>query len=157
MNRIKSIDGWRAIAIIMVLLGHAYETIPAWLSQNRLLHYLGNGQLGVRIFFVISGYLITKLLIIEKEKNGDISLKDFYLRRVFRIFPVFYLYIIVLILLKIFLVPNIFSSYLLVISAALYLWNYKQYISIPETGNGYWFMGHFWSLSMEEQFYRLKK
>ncbi|MFP5436668.1 MAG: acyltransferase family protein [Bacteroidia bacterium] len=155
-NRIKSLDGIRAISILMVLLGHMFETLPE-AFQNEYVHViLFNSSLGVKIFFVISGYLITRLLIIEKNKSGKIDIKDFYLRRIFRIFPVFYLYIIIVLLLKATIFPDILNNYTLVGFAGLYLWNYKHlFVSDMPTEKGNWFFGHFWSLSMEEQFYMI--
>ena len=157
MKRIRSLDGMRAVSIIMVLLAHASDTMPEIISKNRFFSFIANSDLGVKVFFAISGYLITKLLIVEKEKTGNVSLRNFYIRRVFRIFPIFYLYIVVLILLKCFYIPTVFESYKLLGVAALYLWNYEHLINIHITGidNGFWFFGHFWTLSMEEQFYLL--
>jgi len=158
MKRIRSLDGVRAISITMVLLSHSLETMPVYISHNRFFSFLiaNGGQLGVRIFFVISGYLITRLLLLERLKTGKIDIKDFYIRRVFRIFPVFFLYLLVVLLLKWSFIPDIFSNYLLVVFAGLYLWNYKHFFirENPED-HGNWFLGHFWSLSMEEQFYLL--
>ncbi len=155
MKRIQSLDGLRAISILMVLLAHAAETMPVPLSNYKFL--FENAGIGVSIFFVISGYLITKLLIIEQNKNGTVSLKDFYLRRAFRIFPIFYLYILVVVILKNTILISIFTNYGLLYAAMLYVWNYMHLFikgsGIPD--NGYWFFGHFWSLSMEEQFYLL--
>ncbi|MEZ2333995.1 acyltransferase family protein [Mucilaginibacter sp. RCC_168] len=155
MNRIKSIDGLRAISIIMVLLGHGGETMPSVITHNFFFQFAANSTLGVRIFFVISGYLITKLLIIEKEKTGKNSLKHFYIRRIFRIFPIFYIYILVIILLKVFFIPDIFKSYNSVVIAGLYLWNYQPFFHPALDLKGGWFFGHFWTLAMEEQFYLL--
>lgn len=155
MNRIKSIDGLRAISIMMVLLSHAGETMPAIVRNNYFLQFFANGQLGVRVFFVISGYLITKLLIIERQKNGKINLKHFYLRRIFRIFPIFYMYIFVILLIKWFFIPDIVNSYNTVLLAGLYVWNYAQFFHNAADPKGGWFFGHFWSLAMEEQFYLL--
>jgi peptidoglycan/LPS O-acetylase OafA/YrhL len=154
MNRIKSIDGIRALSIIMVLLGHASQTMPKEITSNFFFKLISNSTLGVNIFFVISGYLITKLLIIEYRKSGRINIKYFYIRRLLRIFPIFYIYLFVLIILKETVVSNIFNSYQDLLPAGLYLWNYKHilYDNII-VGNGTWFLGHFWSLSMEEQFY----
>lgn len=156
-NRIRSIDGIRAVSIIMVVLAHASHSIPSCITNKILFKYVSNSALGVSFFFVISGYLITKLLLAEKEKKGSISIKNFYFRRIFRIFPIFYLYIITVVLIKIFFVHHIFHSYYLVVFACLYIWNYKHLFSYQEIGNdeGNWFFGHFWSLSMEEQFYLL--
>lgn len=158
MKRIKSLDGIRAICIVVVLLSHALETMPAFITQNHLISSLisNAGQLGVRIFFAISGYLITKLLLLERKKTGKVDIKNFYIRRMFRIFPVFFMYILVVLVLKWTIIPDIFSSYTLILFAALYLWNYKHFfIHENPSDHGNWYVGHFWSLSMEEQFYLL--
>jgi len=154
MNRIMSIDGLRALSIIMVLLGHSAATMSDEVANNLLFKLFANSNLGVKFFFVISGYLITKLLIIEKEKTNFINIKHFYLRRAFRILPIFYLYIFVIIFLKWTFVTDIVDSYLDVLPASFYLWNYKHFWT-SVSGKGSWFLGHFWSLSMEEQFYLL--
>ncbi len=158
-NRIRSLDGIRGTFIIMVLIAHVFETTPEFKASYReLVYYIsGFGHLGVRIFFVMSGYLITRLLIREQEKTGKVSLKDFYIRRMFRIFPTFFLYIFVILLLKWTLIPDIFSNYSLILFASFYLWNYKHLFigNLDGIDKGTWFMGHFWSLSMEEQFYLL--
>src|SRR5207244_11910237 len=92
-SRIPSLDGLRAISIVMVMLGHTAGTpgSPAFLFK---LEHAGN--LGVKVFFVISGFLITTLLFKELEATKRISLRNFYLRRVFRIFPAFYTYFAVI-------------------------------------------------------------
>jgi len=156
MARTKSLDGIRAISILMVTAGHALLTLPASVGENKVVQLFSNAALGVQIFFVISGYLITKLLLLERKKTGKIDLKGFYIRRVLRIFPVFFLYLITLVLLKYSLMPEVFRSYSLILFAALYLWNYKHYFKADPAGdNGNFYMAHFWSLSMEEQFYLL--
>jgi len=104
------------------------------------------GQHGVDVFFVISGFLITYLLLKELDTAGDISLKRFYLRRFFRIFPAFYAFLGVLGLLWIAkLLPISRNNYLY---AATYAYNYCLHTN-------YWLLGHCWSLSLEEQFYLL--
>jgi len=159
-NRIKSLDGIRGAFIIMVLIAHAFQTTPEFVANHKeLAYYISSfGHLGVRIFFVMSGYLITMLLLKEQQKNGKVNLKDFYIRRAFRIFPTFFLYIFVILMLKWTIVPDIFTNYSLVFFAVFYLWNYKHLFIHEADVNadkGGWFMGHFWSLSMEEQFYLL--
>src|ERR1039457_3128966 len=90
--RIPSLDGLRAISIFMVLIGHA---LFSYHGEHQVgWSYLGNGDLGVSIFFVISGFLITALLLREFEKNGAISLRRFYLRRALRILPTFYVFLL---------------------------------------------------------------
>ncbi len=153
MNRIKSIDGLRAISILMVIIGHAGATISPNFHQNYFLSTMG--YMGVLFFFVISGYLITKLMLIEQGKKGQISIKKFYARRIIRIFPIFYVYILTVVLLKTFSFPDMYTSQATLLFAGFYIWNYKHFLVSPlstET-NGNWYFGHLWSLSMEEQFY----
>lgn len=132
-----SLDGFRGIAILNVLIGHS-------VGDFRLIH---SGGFGVSIFFVISGFLITTLLLKEKERTGTISLRKFYIRRFLRIFPVAYLYLIVMVLFNFLFSLKIPVAAFL--SAALYLQNttmITDYIL---------YVGHYWSLSVEEQFYLL--
>ena len=90
-ERIPSLDGARAISISLVIASHAM-----W--KGAAPHILGfdYGNLGVRIFFVISGFIITRLLIQERERIGRISIAQFYLRRAFRILPAAYVCIAVM-------------------------------------------------------------
>src|SRR6185503_4239118 len=142
--RIASLDGLRGISILMVLFGHLTGTrnfLPR--EFGRITGDLGN--LGVRVFFIISGYLITSLLFHEIEKRGRVDLKGFYIRRVFRIFPAFYAYLAVI---------GAAAALGLVhlgrwdaVAAATYTVNY-----VPDRA---WVVGHIWSLSVEEQFYLL--
>src|SRR5205807_9098473 len=89
-GRIASLDGLRAVSILLVLLGHAAMSDGAPHILSPLSHI---GNIGVRFFFVISGFLITTLLLKEQAKTGTISLKQFYLRRTLRIFPAAYFFI----------------------------------------------------------------
>jgi hypothetical protein len=77
-----SMDGLRCLSILAVLAFHCQIPVPGYLGQA--------GFLGVRLFFVISGLLITTLLLRERDSNGVISLKSFYIRRTLRIFPLYY-------------------------------------------------------------------
>ena len=77
-----SLTGLRAIAVVLVLINHYAGDEGAFLC----------GWLGVQIFFVLSGFLITTLLLRENEEKGNVSFAKFYIRRVFRIFPVYYLW-----------------------------------------------------------------
>jgi len=140
-GRIPSLDGLRAAAIALVVLTHAAGTRDIPIHSN----YLDVGDFGVRIFFVISGYLITTLLIAEHTRTGWISLPRFYLRRTFRIFPAFYVYLAALA-----------AGWALgwlelhrgdLVHAATYTSNYQHDRS--------WEVGHLWSLAVEEQFYLL--
>lgn len=141
-KRIPSLDGVRGLSILLVLIGHLGGSAGFPLSIP-LKQDLGN--LGVRIFFVISGYLITHLLLKEEAATGTISLKGFYTRRVLRIFPAFYSYI----------------AFIAVVSALgwIGLSRWELLSAVTFTSNFHlgrsWYTGHLWSLSVEEQFYLL--
>lgn len=140
-TKLESIDGLRAISIIFVLISHFY-------FKNSFIEKTHIGIIGVHIFFVISGFLITTLLLREKLKNELISLKNFYIRRLFRIFPLVYLFIFVLFFLNIF-----FDLKITNISFLQSLFFVKNY-PIPNSGLD-WYSSHLWSLAVEEQFYLL--
>ncbi len=99
--------------------------------------------MGVTIFFVISGFLITNLLLVEESENGRISVKAFYTRRIFRIMPVYILYLAFILVWRNFETFGLSKNNLVhVLTFTVNFDNYKD-----------WFLGHFWSLSVEEQFY----
>ena len=105
------------------------------------------GNLGVRIFFVISGFLITGLLMQERERSGRINLPRFYVRRALRIFPAFYVFlgaIGVCAAIGWIVVPRLDF-----LEAGMYIMNY-----FPGSQNSH-YLRHIWSLSVEEQFYLL--
>ncbi|HEY0197585.1 MAG TPA: acyltransferase [Rhodanobacter sp.] len=146
-GRVPSLDGIRAISILMVLYGHLSGTRHFPVSNpGGYGRWFGDvAHLGVLVFFVISGFLITSLLKSERGRTGTISLKRFYLRRILRIFPAFYAYILILatatLLGMLQLTGRDFAF------AVAFAFNYSP--SHP------WLLGHLWSLSIEEQFYLL--
>jgi len=103
------------------------------------------GNLGVRVFFIISGYLITTLLIREYKSTGTISLAKFYFNRTFRIFPAFYAFVAVIIVTSHLGFIQLCDGDLL--HAVTYTTNYHYHRA--------WELGHIWSLAVEEQFYLL--
>ena len=135
---IPSLDGMRAVSIVLVLLGHLYGT--AHYPRNAFTHYIGHfAHLGVQIFFVISGFLITTLLLKEKTQTGSIDLVQFFFRRSFRIFPAAFFYVTVV----------------AVIARPGYLAYAYTYTMCYASQARPWLLGHLWSLSVEEQFYLL--
>ena len=141
-SRIPSLDGLRAISITMVLFSHAAASIPSLARRPLLLYTILNGNRGVSVFFVISGFLITSLLVNEERHTGAISLKAFYIRRAFRILPPFWLYLGTLVVLwKLGVVQTSWAD---LRNAFLFVRDYTI---------GDWWTGHSWSLSVEEQFY----
>ena len=144
--RLPGLDGWRGIAIALVLVSHGTfnEKVadPAW---TIFFNMLPRGEDGVRIFFCLSGFLITRLLLREEEKNGAISLRHFYIRRALRILPVYFAYVLAV--------------------AGLNLWlqwgmTWQNFITPSTFSTGFWLrrhntwvFEHFWSLAVEEVFY----
>ncbi len=136
-NRIPSLDGLRTISVLFVVTSHFLYTLGYGDAWNL-------GILGVKFFFVISGFLITGLLLKEIDKNSTINLGKFYFRRTLRIFPPYYFYLLVMfVAVKFGVVPSISKESF--ISPVTYTSNYFE----PNT----WNLLHTWSLSVEEQFY----
>lgn len=146
-NRIPSLDGMRAISILLVLYGHVSSTRDFPVSiVGKYGSWFGDvAHLGVLVFFVISGFLITSLMVRERETTGTISLKQFYLRRILRIFPAFYVFILALAI-----ATWLGAMHLTGRDFAFALTYTVNYVPSPP-----WRMGHLWSLSVEEQFYLL--
>ena len=142
-RHIPSLDGLRGISIALVVLAHLRDVrgMPAFLSIPAFDH----GQLGVRFFFVVSGFLITRLIADEIDATGRLSIKLFYARRVLRIFPAFYVYLAVVAFASAVHWLDIPMRNLAF--AASYTTNYVI------GGDGRWETGHLWSLAIEEQFY----
>ncbi len=135
-----ALDGVRALAVLGVLCCH--------------LDLLSGGYIGVDVFMVLSGFLITALMLAERAATGTISIRDFYLRRALRLLPAFLLYVAVgAVMAWLKASPaqrEAFAGNAL--SAIFYVNNYYR-VAHPN-GGGAWF-GHVWSLSIEEQFYLL--
>ncbi len=111
----------------------------------------GNGSFGVTVFFILSGFLITSLLIEERESTGRISIRGFYARRVARIFPAFYTYFLFIVALV--LLHRLQIGWRPMVAAATYTWNYGHWWWGDLTHDAGDTLGHLWSLSLEEQFY----
>jgi len=136
------LDGLRAIAVILVLLGHGRRT--AGFPDAQPLRWLGQvGSVGVEIFFVLSGFLITVLMLREIERTGRLSLRAFYLRRILRIVPAYVCLLIAVASLEYFGLSHPQRKDW--VGALTYTVNF-----VPGRD---WDLGHCWSLSIEEHFY----
>ena len=145
-GRIPSLDGLRALSIGLVILSHFGSAVPNR-SPRALTLFSAAGEIGVGVFFVISGFLITWLLTQEIARTGQIDLRGFYVRRAYRIWPAYYALVLVVVLLDWRGLVAVTGHD--VAAASLFVWNY-----VSPTGDAWW-LGHSWSLSMEEQFYLL--
>ena len=139
---IPQFDSIRAIAVLLVIIHH-------WFEGNKVLNFLPNGSLGVNIFFVLSGFLITGILLKAKKQSEEQGLKkatlfgNFYMRRTLRIFPIYYLLLFIFWFLK---DPAILNDGVFYFT---YISNYFFYTEqfFPAR------LAHLWSLAVEEQFY----
>jgi peptidoglycan/LPS O-acetylase OafA/YrhL len=141
---IPSLNGLRAISIMMVIAYHYYQN--KYFPDTKLIRYVGmfffNGTLAVNIFFVISGFLITTLLKNEESEHNSVSLSNFYARRIIRIFPAYYFLLFIYFILNLIGYIHITTTGWLSI-----LFFAKQFhYDLHETS-------HLWSLSVEEVFY----
>lgn len=144
--RIKEIQGLRALAVLLVIAFHG--------------KFLSGGYIGVDIFYVISGYLITGLLLREMKETGSISLPNFYSRRIKRLLPSTFLVLVTTAIVSFVVMPSSARSNLgrNIVAAALYVSNYvfawwqNDYQNLGATPSP---IIHFWSLAVEEQFYLL--
>jgi len=146
---LPTLDGWRAIAILSVMAYHdalhrfgPFST--SWLHEH--------GNLGVDVFFAISGFLICSRLIIEEDTQGIISRRNFYIRRAFRILPAAAVFLTALLILKTTVhlpvqLPEVLSSF-------FFLRNYTGSFSHFQSTYPF-YTSHFWSLAVQEHFYIL--
>jgi peptidoglycan/LPS O-acetylase OafA/YrhL len=135
-RRLSSLDGLRAVAVLLVFIHHANQDL------------VPGGFLGVDVFFVLSGYLISWLLLSEYSRRGKISLRHFYMRRVLRLFPA----LIIVVAASIWLAQGLGIGNPLADAAAALTYVYDLYEPIRPHRS---LLAHTWSLGVEEQFYLL--
>ena len=140
MSHRYELDGVRALAIAVVVLSHVW-----------FLPSMAGGWLGVDVFFVLSGYLITSVLLSEWDRHGSVSIRRFYVRRILRLYPA----LVVLLLIGALFYQQLgeygtFAGYL---HTAAYAGFYVENIFIGYAGNSHGNLGITWTLAMEEQFY----
>ncbi|BBH17089.1 hypothetical protein Back2_13760 [Nocardioides baekrokdamisoli] len=139
--RIAAFDGVRGTAVLLILALHSgYGP-----------HFLGGG-LGIEIFFVLSGYLISTLLIQERERWGSVSLSSFYLRRIARLAPALVLTLVAAGMAYRLLPDGTFAAYAGAVAAVV---TYTANIAVSLRWSNLDGLGHTWSLAEEEQFYLL--
>jgi peptidoglycan/LPS O-acetylase OafA/YrhL len=149
---IPGLDGIRAISCLLVIVGHfSYLYAPLLESHlgifwgSTIAFCLGNQYTGVTLFFVLSGFLITNILAKEYIRSGKIDLRNFFIKRVFRIFPAYYFYF-TCIFLWLTIYGLVHYSFQDILASLTFSYNYFSDLN-P------WHLAHFWSLAVEEQFY----
>jgi peptidoglycan/LPS O-acetylase OafA/YrhL len=134
-RRFPALDGVRAVAAVLVVVFHYGG--PEWVRAN--------GWIGVHLFFVLSGYLITTLALREEARTGRVSLAEFYIRRAFRILPVYYVIIAVIVVFAYFRGMGLRHSGIV---AAL-PWN----VAFVGEYHQMALFGQAWTLGVEQKFY----
>ncbi len=144
---IKGLDALRALSIGFVLLNHLGVDVLFFENQylKNNFYSLFSGETGVRFFFVLSGFLITRILWIQFKDTGTINLKNFFIRRILRLMPPLVLFYVLVIS----LMQTKFIAYDIegLLFAFFYLYNYVPLLHYRNE------LAHIWSLSLEEQFY----
>lgn len=143
---VLALDGVRGLAILAVMAFHLYSPAGSW--TTRVTAY---GALGVNLFFALSGFLITGILLDAKGSVG--YFKNFYARRALRIWPLYYATLFVLLLVIPAVHPVHDDKYLFSIQHQASLWLYLNNFYEAYIGRAIPLFGHFWSLAVEEQFY----
>jgi peptidoglycan/LPS O-acetylase OafA/YrhL len=147
MKYIEGLDSLRAVAVILVIISH-------WMPGSSLVQLVPVGGFGVDCFFVLSGFLISKILFenrMEAELNqipAKTILKNFYLRRALRIFPIYYLTIFTALAVHRYTQTEIYSAF-------AYYATYTQNIYYFKINDWDGMLSHLWTLAVEEQFYML--
>ncbi|WP_010419527.1 acyltransferase family protein [Anaerophaga thermohalophila] len=150
-----SLNGIRAIAAMMVFIFHIEYLKKSFNASNffNTPFIQKSGDLGVTLFFVLSGFLITFLLLKEKEATKTISIKQFYFRRILRIWPLYFLILILTLFFEIQLNSENFNYNFFPTKLALYTTFFANIAYILYSAGG--FPSQLWSVSSEEQFYAI--
>lgn len=149
----KGLDGLRTLAFLSVFFAHSfYSEVPA-IAGNSLVLFLREighkGIYGVNFFFVLSGFLITYLLLLEIMDEGKISIRNFYIRRVLRIWPLYYLIVFIGFLIFPFIKKMLGGEITGHEHLLYYLFFINNYDTVPDSA----VLGVLWSIAIEEQFY----
>ena len=161
-SRIPALDGVRGVAILLVLFLHfsgapsASIGLPAAFVDKAWLRFAGVGWVGVDLFFVLSGFLITSILY-DAKGPALAFFKNFYARRALRIFPVYYAMLVFLFFVLPWVIPGEEAASAKLRETQLWLWfyliNIQGYVDSTSLAGTIHLVAHLWSLAIEEQYY----
>ena len=164
LSHMPAIDGLRGVAILLVMIHHLTPAVSGNAMTRRMLEVAHTGWIGVDLFFVLSGFLITAILL-RTRKSEDYFL-NFFARRTLRIFPLYYVTLGILILglpvaLKVPYLGDFLNTWFYKVTRDLpvmldgqgWLWAYGANLKIALEGERWGAVNHFWSLAVEEHFY----
>ncbi|MFV0924858.1 acyltransferase family protein [Pseudomonas palmensis] len=143
-GKIKGFDGLRGVSVLLVIMSHAVLWPVIGITNSKIINIF-SANTGVSIFFVLSGFLITYLLIKEKQQTGSIDIFAFIKRRALRIFPLYYLAIFILMAMDYLGKADIKNC--------IYPYALSYTINFAPKDCSFSSTSHFWSLAVEEHFY----
>lgn len=161
LSYFPNLNGLRFIAAALVIIHHIELNKKSYniLTLEYLSDFFYLGKLGVVLFFVLSGFLITYLLLLEEEKNNSISIKNFYIKRVLRIWPLYFLILI----LGVLILPNfnffqvegvdyilLWQNITIILLLGVFFLPTLALLIFPDVTSR---IGHLWSIGTEELFY----
>jgi peptidoglycan/LPS O-acetylase OafA/YrhL len=154
LGRLAGLDGIRGLAVLLVVLSHMVSRtvgmLPAIGLSTGIRHAVDGGYLGVDVFFVLSGFLITSLLLDEQRQRGRVRFRAFYARRALRLLPALYVMLAAQILYTLIARQPVVTTLQTALGAVLYVTNWQGVYHSTTIAKP---LGHLWSLSVEEQFY----
>lgn len=145
LRHLPALDGLRGLAVLAVVLVHC----SVWLGGSWADRVASGGALGVDLFFVLSGFLITTLLLEERIRTGRLDLKAFYVRRALRLLPALVAFLVVFSAYALAAGLGVGATVRTVGAAASYGFNWARVAGVPVLDD----LNHTWSLAIEEQFY----
>ncbi|HEY0008435.1 MAG TPA: acyltransferase, partial [Tepidisphaeraceae bacterium] len=164
LSHMPAIDGLRGIAILIVMIHHLTPAVSGSLFTRRMLEVAHTGWIGVDLFFVLSGFLITAILL--RTRSSEDYFINFFARRTLRIFPLYYITLGVLLLgvPALMTMPHvghfmnewfgrITRDLQVMLDGQSWLWMYGTNLKIAIEGERWGAVNHFWSLAVEEHFY----
>src|SRR5689334_17836464 len=144
-QNIPAFDGIRGLAAILVIIHHFFPFFGTWVSIS---------WISVDAFFVLSGFLITNILINSRPSKH--YFRNFYARRVLRVFPLYYFILVIVLFIIPWICNNLPQGYDYFLKNRIYYFSYLQNSLFQRDGYpSHWMLSHTWSLAIEEQFYIL--
>ena len=147
---LPGLDGVRGVAVLAVVLSHVNRILPVSWSGAEVRRVTDGGWLGVDVFFVLSGFLITALLLDEQGLRGRISFGAFYMRRALRLLPALYFMLVCYAIYTYWAGLPVTAMWQSTLGAVFYVTNWLAILKPEAIAPG---TGHLWSLAVEEQFY----
>jgi peptidoglycan/LPS O-acetylase OafA/YrhL len=150
LGHVPALTGLRGIAVLLVVLVHSGPLLPGKYRQGIVFEFTQGGFLGVDLFFALSGFLITSLLLEEHGRSGRVGFRNFYARRALRLLPALYVMLAAFAVYSVVAGLDWYQTKMSIIWAVLYATNFQTIVAPASVAPE---LGHLWSLAIEEQFY----